>query len=180
MYRYYCLSLYRNKYYKVRLRLKDIAKLTGEKKSALNRFNEDIKSIVEITKYYLPTNNPIFDKARRNCYELPHIEREYITLSCDFIKIKSSTKIKGYYIKLLLINKKHITLKEIKCLLGMDRDTITKYNAALQQLHLLQRRGNEIILTPDDILLNNEIAKQKIVWNALAGNPLPNITLNFK
>ena len=31
LYRFFCLSLYRNSYYNVRLRIEDIAKITGEK-----------------------------------------------------------------------------------------------------------------------------------------------------
>ena len=35
LYRFFCLSLYRNIYYNVRLRIEDIAKITGEKKGVL-------------------------------------------------------------------------------------------------------------------------------------------------
>ena len=42
LYRFFCLSLYRNSYYNVRLRIEDIAKITGEKKGVLKNFNKSI------------------------------------------------------------------------------------------------------------------------------------------
>ena len=39
LYRFFCLSLYRNSYYNVRLRIEDIAKIIGEKKDTLKNFN---------------------------------------------------------------------------------------------------------------------------------------------
>ena len=40
LYRFFCLSLYRNSYYNVRLRIEDIDKITGEKESTLKNFNK--------------------------------------------------------------------------------------------------------------------------------------------
>lgn len=37
------------------MRQKDLAKSTGEKESALKKLNTDIKGIVSIKEYYLPT-----------------------------------------------------------------------------------------------------------------------------
>lgn len=43
LYRFFCLSLYRNDYYNVRLRISDIAKITGENEEALKNFNVSIR-----------------------------------------------------------------------------------------------------------------------------------------
>ena len=48
LYRFFCLSLYRNSYYNVRLRIEDIAKITGEKESTLKNFNKSMSTIIRI------------------------------------------------------------------------------------------------------------------------------------
>ncbi len=42
LYRFFCLSLYRNDYYKVRWRIKDLAKRTGEEETALKKILESL------------------------------------------------------------------------------------------------------------------------------------------
>ena len=51
LYRFFCLSLYRNDYYKVRWRIKDLAKRTGEKEDALKNFNKDIEAVLIRKRY---------------------------------------------------------------------------------------------------------------------------------
>ena len=51
LYRFFCLSLYRNSYYNVRLRIKDIAKITGEKESTLKNFNDNMDTVLTRKKY---------------------------------------------------------------------------------------------------------------------------------
>ena len=55
LYSLFCLSLYRKNWYNIKMRQKDLAKFTGEKESALKKLNTDIKGIVSIKEYYLPT-----------------------------------------------------------------------------------------------------------------------------
>lgn len=55
LYRFFCLSLYRNSYYNVRLRIEDIAKITGEKESTLKNFNKSMDTI--LTKKEIPQPN---------------------------------------------------------------------------------------------------------------------------
>lgn len=164
------------------MRLKDLAKFTGEKESALKRFNSDIKGIVSIKEYYLPTAHPIYT-IRRSRYNLPDLETDFITLSKEFTQINASVKVKGYYIKLLLIAENNIisiSNAKVGSLLKMNKDTVQKYNVDLQELGLLQMLSNGAKLTPDNLLLSNDIAKPKLVWNESSQNPLPNITLNSK
>ena len=107
LYRLFCLSLYRNNRYNIKMRLKDLAKFTGEKESALKQFNTDIKGIVSIKEYYLPTAHSIYT-IRKNRYNLPDLETHFITLSKEFTQVNVPIKIKGYYIKLLLIAENNI------------------------------------------------------------------------
>lgn len=182
LYRFFCLSLYRSNWYNVKMRLEDLAKFTGEKKSALRNFNSDIKDIVSIKEYYLPTTHPIYT-VRRNRYKLPDLETDFITLSKEFTQVNASIKVKGYYIKLLLIaedNIINISNAEVGKLLHMNKDTVQKYNVDLQELGLLQMQSYRVKLTPNNLLLSNNIAEPKLVWNENTPNPLPNITLKSK
>lgn len=182
LYRIFCLSLYRSNWYNVKMRLKDLAKFTGEKEGALKKFNSDIKGIVSIKEYYLPTTHPIYT-IRRNRYNLPDLGTHFITLSKEFTQVNASIKVKGYYIKLLLIAENSIiSLSNAKVgnLLKMNKDTVQLYNVDLQKLGLLQMQSNGVKLTPNNLLLSNDIAKPKLVWNESSQNPLPKITLNSK
>lgn len=164
------------------MRLKDLAKFTGEKESALKKFNTDIKGIVSIKEYYLPTAHPIYT-IRRNRYNLPDLETGFITLSKEFTQVNAPIKIKGYYIKLLLIAENNIiglSNSKVGSLLKMNKDTVQKYNVDLLGLGLLQMQSNGVKLTPDNLLLSNDIAEPKLVWGGSSQNPLPNITLNSK
>ena len=102
LYRFFCLSLYRNDYYKVRWRIKDLAKHTREKESALKNFNKDIEAVLVRKRYPLPINHPLIEFTMRSLYCIPPIERpNFITLSHLFMKVDLNIKVKGYYIKLL-------------------------------------------------------------------------------
>ena len=102
LYRFFCLSLYRNDYYKVRWRIKDLAKRTGEKETALKNFNKDIEAVLVRKRYPVPINHPIYDFTMRSLYCIPPIDHpNFITLSHLFMKVDLNIKVKGYYIKLL-------------------------------------------------------------------------------
>lgn len=179
LYRYFCLSLYRSNYYNVRMRLKDLAKFTGEKEGAVQNFNKAINGIVTIKDYYLPTNHPIYT-TRRHSYHLPDIEEEFITISETLTKAKVPVKIKGYYIKLLLIAEDNIislSNSQISELLMMSESTVATYNLELHIIGLLELQNKGIKLTPNGILLDNDLAAPKLIWNEATTNPLPNIIL---
>ena len=61
LYRFFCLSLYRNDYYKVRWRIKDLAKRTGEKEDALKNFNKDIEAVLIRKRYREAINHPLIE-----------------------------------------------------------------------------------------------------------------------
>lgn len=104
LYRFFCLSLYRNDYYKVRWRIKDLAKRTKENKDSLKNFNKDIEAVLIRKRYREAINHPLIDFTMRSLYCIPPIEQpNFITLSHLFMKVDLNIKVKGYYIKLLLI-----------------------------------------------------------------------------
>ena len=165
MYRFFCLSLYRNDYYKVRWRIKDLAKCTGEKETALKNFNKDIEAVLVRKRYPVPINHPIYDFTRRSLYCIPPIEHpNFITLSHLFMKVDLDIKVKGYYIKLLLIaedNKILLTSNKLAEKLRMGKKNIESYNLDLYNAGLLKFLSNGFELTPKDLLLGNDIAKQR-------------------
>lgn len=177
LYRFFCLSLYRNEYYNVRLRISDIAKVTGENEDALKNFNKDMDKILTRKKYPASINHPVYEFTMRSLYKIPAMETpDFITLSYLFIKLDLSVKAKGYYIKLLLIAEDSVIPfmpKELAPKLGMGKSAIEDYNIDLYKAGLLEYLPKGFRLTPNELLLDNDIAVQRKEW----GNPLPNINM---
>ena len=97
LYRFFCLSLYRNIYYNVRLRIEDIAKITGEKKGVLKNFNKSMDTILTRKKYPSPINHPVYEFTMRSLYKIPAMDyKGFITLSHKFTQVKLSVKVKGH------------------------------------------------------------------------------------
>ena len=182
MYRFFCLSLYRNDYYKVRWRIKDLAKRTGEEETALKNFNKDIEAVLVRKKYPVPTSIPYLDFIMRSLYCIPPIEHpNFITLSHLFMKVNLDIKVKGYYIKLLLIaedNKILLTSNKLAEKLKMGKKSVESYNLDLYNAGLLKFIPNGFELTPKELLLDNDIAKQRKEWNPT--NPKNMVNLVFK
>ena len=171
LYRFFCLSLYRNDYYKVRWRIKDLAKRTGESEDALKNFNKDIEAVLVRKRYREDINHPLIEFTMRSLYCIPPIDRpNFITLSYLFMKVNLDIKVKGYYIKLLLIaedNKILLSSNKLADKLGMGKKNIESYNLDLYGAGLLKYLPKGIELTPKELLLNNDIAKQRKEWNPI-------------
>ena len=165
LYRFFCLSLYRNDYYKVRWRIKDLAKRTGEKEDALKNFNKDIEAVLIRKRYREAINHPLIEFVMRSIYCIPPIEHpNFITLSYLFMKVNLDIKVKGYYIKLLLIaedNKILLSSNKLADKLGMGKKNIESYNLDLYGDGLLKYLPKGIELTPKERLLNSDMAKQR-------------------
>ena len=176
IYRFFCLSLYRNSYYNVRLRIKDIAKVAGEKESALRNFNKNMDAVLIRKRYPVPINHPVYEFTMRSLYQIPAIDyKGFITLSHKF-------KVKGYYIKLLLIaedNTVPLTNIGIADKLGLSKNTVFKYNIELLKAGLLKLFPDRLELTPKELLLSNDEAKQQREWHPTTKDLLLNITLNL-
>lgn len=184
LYRFFCLSLYRNNYYKVRWRIKDLAKRTGENESALKNFNKDIEAVLVRKKYPVPINHPIYEFTMRSLYCIPPIEHpNFITISHIFTKLDLEIKVKGYYIKLLLIAEDStilLTAKELSEKLKMGKKVVESYNIDLYKAGLLKYLSKGIELIPKELLLSNDTAKQCKVWNPITAKDLPKITLSYQ
>lgn len=184
LYRFFCLSLYRNDYYKVRWRVKDLAKRTGENESALKNFNKDIEAVLVRKKYPVPINHPIYEFTMRSLYCIPPIEHpNFITISHIFTKLDLEIKVKGYYIMLLLIAEDStilLTAKKLSEKLKMGKKVVESYNIDLYKAGLLKYLSKGIELTPKELLLSNDTAKQCKVWNPITAKDLPKITLSYQ
>lgn len=171
LYRFFCLSLYRNDYYKVRWRIKDLAKRTGEEETALKKFNKDIEAVLVRKRYREDINHPLIEFTMRSLYCIPPIDHpNFITLSYLFMKVNLDIKVKGYYIKLLLIaedNKILLSSNKLADKLGMGKKNIESYNLDLYGAGLLKYLPKGIELTPKELLLGNDIAKQRKEWNPI-------------
>ena len=171
LYRFFCLSLYRNDYYKVRWRIKDLAKRTGEEETALKKFNKDIEAVLVRKRYREDINHPLIEFTMRSLYCIPPIDHpNFITLSYLFMKVDLDIKVKGYYIKLLLTaedNKILLSSNKLADKLGMGKKNIESYNLDLYGAGLLKYLPKGIELTPKELLLDNDIAKQRKEWNPI-------------
>lgn len=171
LYRFFCLSLYRNDYYNVRWRIKDLAKRTREEETALKNFNKDIEAVLVRKRYREDINHPLIEFTMRSLYCIPPIDRpNFITLSYLFMKVNLDIKVKGYYIKLLLIaedNKILLSSNKLADKLGMGKKNIESYNLDLYGAGLLKYLPKGIELTPKELLLDNDIAKQRKEWNPI-------------
>ena len=168
LYRFFCLSLYRNDYYKVRWRIKDLAKRTGEEETALKNFNKDIEAVLVRKRYREDINHPLIEFTMRSLYCIPPIDRpNFITLSYLFMKVNLDIKVKGYYIKLLLIaedNKILLSSNKLANKLGMGKKNVESYNLDLYNAGLLKFIPNGFELTPKELLLDNDLAQQSKDW----------------
>ncbi|BEG63484.1 hypothetical protein Cfast33896_24390 [Coprobacter fastidiosus] len=84
------------------------------------------------------------------------------------MKVDLDIKVKGYYIKLLLIaedNKILLTFNKLADKLGMGKKSVENYNLDLYDAGLLKYIPNGFELTPKELLLDNDIAKQRKEWN---------------
>ena len=114
-------------------------------------------------------NHPLIDFTMRSLYCILPIDRpNFITLSHLFMKVDLNIKVKGYYIKLLLIaenNKILLTPNKLADKLGMGKKNVESYNLELYSAGLLRYIPKGIELTPNELLLDNNIAKQRKEWN---------------
>ena len=120
-------------------------------------------------RYREAINHPLIDFTMRSLYCILPIDRpNFITLSHLFMKVDLNIKVKGYYIKLLLIaedNKILLSLNKLADKLGMGKKNVESYNLDLYSAGLLKFIPKGIELTPKELLLDNNIAKQRKEWN---------------
>ena len=122
-------------------------------------------------RYREAINHPLIDFTMRSLYCIPPIDHpNFITLSYLFMKVNLDIKVKGYYIKLLLIaedNKILLSSNKLADKLGMGKKSVESYNLDLYSAGLLRYIPKGIELTPNELLLDNDIAKQRKEWNPI-------------
>ena len=120
-------------------------------------------------RYREAINHPLIDFTMRSLYCILPIDRpNFITLSHLFMKVDLDIKVKGYYIKLLLIaedNKILLSSNKLASKLKMGKPSVESYNLDLYGAGLLKFLPKGIALTPKELLLDNDIAKQRKEWN---------------
>jgi len=164
LYRFYCLSLFRDVFYYARPTLKDISILTKEKESSLKNFNKKYDEVCQRSIYYIDKNYGYGTK--RSLYYIPAMEIQCITISNKIVHIDLGIKEKGYFIKLMLLSTfsdKQLSKSNIINELGMDKKTIDKYNINLKNAGLIDYKKDYIILHTDGILMRNDFKNQKKV-----------------
>ena len=135
-------------------------------------------------RYREAINHPLIDFTMRSLYCILPIDRpNFITLSHLFMKVDLDIKVKGYYIKLLLIaedNKILLTPNKLADKLGMGKKNVESYNLDLYSAGLLKFIPKGIELTPKELLLNNDIAKQRKEWNPINSKNVVKIAFKSK
>lgn len=159
IYRFFCLSLCRDKWYNVRITLDDLKRMTGEK--SLSKFNNDFREYLKIKMYSLDKGYAY--KTKRNIYHVPAMEKECITISKDFLMYELDTAVKGFFIQLMLLSQfsgMALNRQNIVPALNMNRKTYDKYLNDLQIAGLVTN-GGVLTLHTDGILLENDFSMQQ-------------------
>ncbi|MCF2594862.1 hypothetical protein I6E11_13900, partial [Bacteroides caecigallinarum] len=83
---------------------------------------------------------------------------------------------------LLIANNNKIILssKKLATTLGMGKNNIESYNLDLYNAGLLKFLPNGFELTPKELLLSNDIAKQRKEWNPTNSKNMVKLTLKLK
>lgn len=177
IYRFFCVSLYRDDYYHARVTLDELKEITGDK--TLSSLNKDFKEYLEIGTYRIDLGNGI--KPRHSIYHIPAKEPQHITLSRRFIAIDLDSATKGFFIQLMLLSQFaniEMTKPNIIEELGIDKSTYDKYLRNLLS-ELVYMNDGYLVLHTDNILLENKSEGQKkLASKHLIGKNPPNLTLN--
>ena len=177
IYRFFCVSLYRDYYYHARVTLDELKSITGDK--TLSSFNKDFKEYLEIGTYRIDLGNGI--KPKHSIYHIPAMELQCITLSRKFIAIDLDSTTKGFFIQLMLLSQFadiEMTKPNIIEKLGIDKSSYDKYLRNLLG-ELVSVNDKSLVLHTDNILIENDFKSQKkLASKYLIGKNPPNVTLN--
>ena len=177
IYRFFCVSLYRDDYYYARVTLDELKSITGDK--TLSSFNDKFREHFEITTYRTDLGNGI--KPKHNVYHIPAMELQHITLSRRFIAYDLDSATKGFFIQLMLLSQfADIEMTKLSIIkeLGIDKKTYDKYLRDLLS-NFVSVNNNCLILHTDDILLENDFKRQmKLASKHLIGKNPPNVEIN--
>lgn len=180
LYRYYCLTLLKDKYYNIRCTNKELANLTGEKDTTLKYFTTKIANHI-IKKTFCISYNGLL--RRKSLYKIPDIEDSYITISKNFLLYEIDNKIKGYYLALNLLSDNgtiKISKNRLKDILHLSKTSIYKYNIELISIDAISINKGIITILPNGFILSNDNAVKKYISDkARIQNFVDNINLKL-
>ena len=160
IFRFFCLSLFRDKNYYVRKTLDELKEVTGE---SLSDFNLQFKEFLRIKHYYV--DNGFKYQTQRNIYHIPPMELECVTFSRRIIGIELKSAHIGFFMQLVLLSKfSNIKLikPEILKMIDMDGGTYDKYIIELMLKELIRIDNGILILKGEEYILETDFKYQRI------------------
>lgn len=160
IFRFFCLSLFRDKNYYVRITLEELKRLTGE---SLSDFNKQFEEFLRIKHYYV--DNGFKYKTQRNIYHIPPMELECVTFSRRIIGIELKSAHIGFFMQLVLLSKfANIELTKDKIIqeLHIDPKTYDKYIIELILKELISISDEKLILKGEEYILDTDFKYQRI------------------
>lgn len=182
IYRLFCVSLLRDKWYYSRATHKEIAELSQTKTDG--NFSIVFSEFLE-KKHYRDSDGSMEYSPLRCVYSIPAMELRCVSINKSFTQLQIDAKSKGLLIQLSLLQKFSgvpLTKTFVKEALKITVPTLNKYLLELQINNLINYNSNgEIIVTADQYFEEPDFRQQKIAsTHELEIKDLPNITYNTK
>lgn len=163
IFRFFCVSLFRDKWYYSRVPLKYIAELTGLKTAG--NFTNELGEYLNKKHYYAETRNPCFS-PRRNLYTIPPMEIQSITIHKSFVDLDIDSSVKGLLIQLKLLQtygEEPLTRTIVLSKLKISKPTLNKYLLQLQLHKLISIKSNgDIEVMDNEYFTSPDFSQQKI------------------
>ncbi|EDY95477.1 hypothetical protein BACPLE_01743 [Phocaeicola plebeius DSM 17135] len=160
IFRFFCLSLFRDKHYNVRKTLDELKRITGD---SLSNFNSQFKDFLRIKHYYL--DNGFENKTKRCIYHIPPMELKCVTFSRKIIGIELESEYIGFFMQLVLLSRfadielsKNNIIEKLK----MDKKTYEKYIMELKLKDLIDIHNDKLILKGEEYILETDFKHQRI------------------
>lgn len=182
IYRLFCVSLLRDKWYYSRATHKEIAELSQTKTDGnfANVFSEFLDK-----KHYRDSDGCREYNPLRCVYSIPAMELKCVSINKTFTLLELDAKIKGLLIQLYLLQQYsgvELTKQFVRKELSISAPTLNKYLLELQVNDLIKYGSNgEIIVAADQYFEASDFRQQKLASKReLEIKSLPNITFNTK
>ena len=179
IFRFFCLSLFRDKHYNVRKTLDELKRITGD---SLSNFNSQFKDFLRIKHYYL--DNGFENKSKRCIYHIPPMELKCVTFSRKIIGIELESEYIGFFMQLVLLSRFadiELTKNNIIEKLKMDKKTYEKYIIELKLKDLIVIHNDKLILKGKEYILETDFKYQRIPSTAeLTPKFIPNLIIKHK
>lgn len=163
IFRLFCVSLYRDRWYYSRVPLKYIAELTRMRTAG--NFTTELGEYLNKKHYYAETGVPDIT-PKRNLYIIPPMDIKCITVHHSFVELDIDSSVKGLLIQLKLLQtygKEVVTTNLILSKIKITKPTLNKYLLQLQLHNLVSIKTNgEIIVLENEYFSPPDFSQQKI------------------